>query len=77
MVGVVEADADELADRADAGADAARGKGGKCRRVEAAEALEALRRQDVAGDVVDDAGEVVSSRQFVSQTVAYLRSSDL
>ncbi|WP_415143201.1 YjbF family lipoprotein [Limimaricola cinnabarinus] len=26
---------------------------------------------------LDDAGEVVSSRQFVSQTVAYLRSSDL
>ncbi len=26
---------------------------------------------------LDDAGEIVSSRQFVSQTVAYLRSSDL
>ena len=54
MVGIIEADAEELADRADAGPEPRIAVDERQRRgIERGESGEALRRQSGAGDVAD------------------------
>ena len=68
VIGIIEADADEFADAADAGADAgSAGDERERRRIESGDALEGVGREGFACEIGDYGGEVADLVGFVEQ----------